>query len=396
MNALGAAESGESADLRPTVMVVDDTPDNLALLDHMLRAQGYRVRAFPRPALALAAALRTPPDIFLLDINMPEMTGFELCKHLKAERTLAEVPVIFISALSETSDKVRAFSAGGVDYVTKPFQFDEVEARVRAHLRIRSQQVELQAAHDRLRGLEEVRDSLVHMIVHDMRSLLTPVLSNLDWLASEPLADDARDALGDSLNASRELQDMVKSLLDVSRMEASQMTLAPALTELNALVASAVHDLAALRGARSVTLATPPGDCHLTCDTGLVRRVVINLVGNALKYVPERTGEVHIEVVKTQTGVRVTVRDNGPGIPPEFHGRIFDKFFQVNARQRGVKHSSGLGLTFCKLAVEAHGGRIGLESEGGRGSSFWFELPSAPVVRAAAQPSSESRSSSAP
>lgn len=126
-----------------TVMAVDDTPDNLKILQDMLQTNGYRVLAFPNGRMALNAAAKNPPDLILLDIMMPSMDGFEVCRHLKADDTLKEIPVLFISALTETTDKVKAFSAGGVDYVTKPFQEEEVHARVETHLRLRKMQLEL-------------------------------------------------------------------------------------------------------------------------------------------------------------------------------------------------------------------------------------------------------------
>jgi len=140
------------------VMVVDDTPANLNLLQKMLLDKGYRVLAFPDGKMALAAAAKHPPDIILLDINMPEMNGFEVCERLKADAVLKEIPVIFISALIETEDKIKAFALGGVDYVTKPFQFEEVNSRVETHLRLRRQQLELEEERRRLQqALDEIR-----------------------------------------------------------------------------------------------------------------------------------------------------------------------------------------------------------------------------------------------
>jgi CheY-like chemotaxis protein len=150
-----------------SILVVDDMPENLDLLSHLLTARGYAVRRALDGELALESARRAPPDLILLDINMPGLSGYEVAAQVKKERRLAEVPIIFLSALDETIDKVRAFAAGGVDYVTKPFQFEEVEARMSAHLKIRRLQLQLEQrngefrqAIKELRRLEELRDHL--------------------------------------------------------------------------------------------------------------------------------------------------------------------------------------------------------------------------------------------
>ena len=122
------------------IMVVDDNPANLKLLEEMLRQHGYEVRSFPRGRLALAAAEKSPPDLILLDINMPEMNGYEVCERLKSSASLSGVPVIFLSALNSVEDKVKGFQAGGLDYIPKPFQFEEVQSRVETHLKLRHAQ----------------------------------------------------------------------------------------------------------------------------------------------------------------------------------------------------------------------------------------------------------------
>jgi len=152
--------ASEQAESKGKIMIVDDTVVNLELLQNLLQRRGYSIMAFPQGKLALKAALKSPPDMLLLDINMPEMDGFEVCSHFKSEPSLAKIPVLFISALEASRDKVRAFAAGGVDYVTKPFQIEELNARVDTHLKIVRMQRELERYNHELEALvqEKVRD----------------------------------------------------------------------------------------------------------------------------------------------------------------------------------------------------------------------------------------------
>ncbi len=368
---------------RATVMIVDDTPDNLRLLERMLQKDGYRVQVFPRAVMALKAAAKAAPDIILLDVNMPEMNGFEMCAQLKADPQLKDVPVIFISALSDTSDKVKAFSAGGVDYVTKPFQFEEVHARLTTQLQLRNQRRELQRAHDKLRELEELRDGLVNMVVHDMRLPLTILVSGLAFAQEFTLPADAAEAIADAVAGAETLTEMVKSVLDVSKMEAAQMTLAPTAVDLVALIEAEVAKFGPIIGERVATVVAQQPVGLVLCDASLVRRVVQNLVVNAVNFTDSRKGTIDVDLTTTGDSVRVTIKDNGPGIEAEHREKIFGKFYQVLRRYQRRENSSGLGLTFCKLAIETHGGRIGVDSEVGNGSAFWFELKaSGPPVAA--------------
>jgi len=216
------------------------------------------------------------------------------------------------------------------------------------------------------------------MIIHDLRNPLTAIAmfaSLLSEAERERLSEKGREHVGLIIKSTDVLIEMINSMLDVSKMESGQMELNLAACDLGALAREVVSRLEALRGGRQIALVLPEQPVLVRGDAQLLSRLVQNLVGNALKFVPVATGKIDIGLNAREGRVRLTVRDNGPGIPPEYHEKVFDKFWQATARLQGHFYSSGLGLTFCKMVVEAHGGRIGVESEVGAGSTFWFELP---------------------
>ena len=370
-------EDSSYPDSGASILVVDDTPANLQVLVGMLKERGHRVRPVLEGRLALRAAKAEVPDLVLLDINMPDMNGFEVCEQLKADPKLADTPVIFISGNNETADKVRAFSVGGVDYVTKPFQMAEVEARVATHLELRRKRRELQESYEALRRLESLRDSLVHMVVHDLRSPLAAISACLEvikWDAEEQHRRELASDVETALHATRTIIRLVNSVLDVSKMEGTEMRLQFAPSDIAAVARESVDELESLVGTRLLVRDWPDEPVMALVDRDVVARVMQNLLGNALKFTPS-AGSITVAVEANDDMVRVAVSDTGPGIPREYRERVFEKFGQVEAASHGQKFSTGLGLTFCRLAVEAHGGRIGVDSEVGHGSTFWFVLP---------------------
>jgi signal transduction histidine kinase len=360
-----------------SILMVDDNPVNLQVLTSMLKQSGWRPRPVTSGRLGLQAAWKEPPDLVLLDVNMPEMNGYEVCEQLKADTNLADIPVIFVSALGETMDKVKGFAVGGVDYITKPFQLDEVRARVTAHLELRRQRRELQASYDKLRESERMRDSLVHMIVHDLRSPLTAISAYLELFgqaAKEKLGAETQEDVANAFHATRSMIRMINGILDVSKMEAQMMKLDLRECDLVQVVGQSLDDLESLVGARRLAFERPAAPAGVLADHEIVSRIVQNLLANALRFTPA-DGEVRVGVVVEAEHMRVFVADTGPGIPPDFRESIFDKFVQVDGSALPRNRSTGLGLAFCKMAVEAHGGRIGVDSELGKGSNFWFTLP---------------------
>src|SRR5882762_8326833 len=251
----------------------------------------------------------------------------------------------------------------------------DITRREQAEAALRESERQLAAQYRRLEELEGLRDNLVHMLVHDLRSPLTAIRANLDLIqldAADTLSPEMAESIDHARTAAIRMTDMVGDVLDVSRMEAGQLPLELAEVDLRALAAEAMASVGA--GPARVRLEHLSGGARVVCDASLIRRVIANLVANAMKFTPEH-GQILVRVTADAAGQRVSVADTGPGIPPEYHEKIFEKFGQAEASRAGPQRSSGLGLTFCKLAVDAHGGRVGVESAIGKGSTFWFTLP---------------------
>ncbi len=369
----------------PVILCVDDIEANLELLESILLPRGYTVVSAAGGKDALGKLRNQAIDLVLLDVMMPGMDGFEVCRQIKNDEKLRSIPVIMITALAAKEDRIRGIEAGAEEFLSKPFDQTEALARIKMLLKVKELDDErtraaqaLQVSNDRLRELEALRDSLVHMVIHDLRNPLTVIINFAHFLETaerEQLSEKGRKYVGYIIKSTDFLIEMTSSMLDVSKMESGQMQLKLEACDLGAIAREVVSRLEALKGKTQITLAPPGQPVHVIGDAQLLSRLFQNLVGNALKFVPADTGSIDIAVESKGGRIRCAVRDNGPGIPPEHQEKVFDKFWQAQAREQGFKYSSGLGLTFCKMVVGAHGGRIGVESAVGAGSTFWFELP---------------------
>jgi two-component system, sensor histidine kinase and response regulator len=364
------------------ILVVDDQDANRLLMRDLLESQGHEVLEATEGTEALLRVGEAMPDVVLLDIGMPGMDGFEVCRRLKADPVTASIPVLLVTAMTQRDQRLLGIGAGANDYITKPVDRSDLSLRVGNAIRMRHLYLEVEAQYRQLEKLELLRDSLVHMIVHDLRSPLAGIRAYLDLVKMDG-AGKLDLEVTQSIDAARkvavEMTDMVSDLLDVSRLEVGKMPLELAPADMGGLVVEAVAAAGASPRVR-IRVEAPADKLRAVCDAGVIRRVLTNLVGNAVKFTPS-SGQIAVSVRGNGSEVKVEVIDTGPGIPPEYHQKVFEKYGQVEAARHGAKHSTGLGLTFCKLAVEAHGGQVGLESAVGAGSTFWIVLPvRGPVV----------------
>jgi signal transduction histidine kinase len=384
------AEAGKA---RPElILVADDIPANVELLLDQLNSLGYETITASDGPSAVAAAFEGHPDLCILDVAMPagdlgvddRSTGFEVCRRIKRDPRTARIPVIFVTALNDTSDRVRGIEAGGDDFLTKPHNRLVLGARVRSLLKLKAATDALEDSLRKLRELEKVRDDLMKMIVHDLKTPLTSVLATLEMLSDGDFGQvtiPQKAAIGDAETKSEDLLALIDDILEVARIEEANISLSLTPIAPGALLAELVHEWGHRFQQEQSTAAVSVSDDApvFTADRNLMKRVFSNLIQNALTH---SSHHVHLELGARRAGqgVLFTVSDNGPGIPSEYHEIIFRKFGQVEMPRTPRTRSSGLGLTFCKLVVERHGGRIWVKSTEGKGSSFYIELPSDPLA----------------
>ncbi|MEG4997879.1 hybrid sensor histidine kinase/response regulator [Microcoleus sp. B4-D4] len=372
------------------ILIVDDIPANIQLLSQLLIENGYKVRKLISGERALKAVELQAPDLILLDIKMPGMDGYEVCRQLKASEATCDIPIIFISALDDVFDKVKGFEAGGADYIIKPFEPVEVLARVSAQLKMQRLQQQLRCANVQLAAQnvqlsQEIQERqqaeanlkmLLHAVSHDLRTPLSGMSlllrSRLNDAASN-IAIDRRTVEVMVQSCSRQLQ-LIESLTATQQFDIKSDSLAIKPLSLPALVQNIlIERLPILNQHRVKVKQLFPADLPLVnADAQQLWRVFGNLIDNAVKY--NQSGFIlTVEAKKEGDMVRCTVADNGAGISPQQCARLFEPY----TRGVGVslRQGLGLGLYICRQIVEAHGGEIGVDSELGKGAIFWLTLP---------------------
>lgn len=349
------------------ILIVDDTPANLSVLSMMLSKAGYKVRPAISGEIALRAVEADLPDLILLDIRMPEMDGFEVCRRLKADPRTHDIPVIFISALSEIDDKLAAFNVGGVDYITKPFQTAEVRVRVNTHLTLARQRKEIAQ-------LNQLKDQLIDTVTHNLKTPISMVLFYSDMLKVgkyKSIQETAEHIYG----AGRRMEALINGFLDLNRIE-SGLVFNKKAVDLNQLLQNAVDEFLyhAERKMIRLNFIKPAESVEIETDADYLKEAVDNLVSNALKYTPQ-DGLVRVELVSFADHIEIRVEDTGIGIPPEYLKDVFKRFFRVPEQRHAEISGTGLGLAITAAIVEQLGGEIHLHSVPTEGSRFTILLP---------------------
>lgn len=379
-----------------TILVVDDEPNNLRVLSTILNKRGYKVQKAICGNLALKAAIAAPPDLILLDIIMPKINGYEVCKQLKSIDKTHEIPVIFLSALDQTNDKVKAFEIGGVDYITKPFQVEEVLARIENQLTIRKLQNKLQTKNAQLqreiearKQAEQKKDELISIVSHELRTPLACIKTALELLSTGhygTLEAKGHQFIDIALTNSDRLLRLLNDLLDLERIEAGIDMASRENSNIADLMEQAADSLQAMAEQAGVTLSILSIPVKRYVNPDHIIQVLTNLLSNAIKFSsPGSTVWLTAQLQDSggeETGsnpqfqnLLIKVKDRGRGIPSEKLESIFGRFEQVYPSDAHQKGGSGLGLTICRSIVEQYGGQIWVESSLGGGSTFYFTLP---------------------
>lgn len=372
-----------------TILIVDDMPANLGVLTTHLEREGYVAVVAQGGEEGIERAAFVRPDLILLDVMMPGMDGFEACRRLKSDPVTRDIPVIFMTALSDTGDKLAGFAAGAVDYVTKPLNGAEVLARMETHLTLYTLRRQLAAQNEQLHQEIAAREAvqaallrsnteleqLAYVASHDMQEPLRMVASYLQLVAQRyrgRLDADADEFIGFAVDGAKRMQALINDLLAYSRVGTKARPFEP--TDCEKVVDTALANLR-IAIAESGAVVTRGALPMVNGDPIQLVQLFQNLVGNALKFRREDPVRIRIDAQPLDGLCRFSVSDNGIGISAEYFERIFVLFQRLHGR--GDYPGTGIGLAICKKIVERHGGRIEVESQPGVGSTFRFTLPRA-------------------
>jgi signal transduction histidine kinase len=377
---------------KPLILVVDDVQDNLELLGSLLSMHGYQVSVAQSGSQALKMLKKRLPDVMLLDIQMPEMTGFDVCEQVKSQTETRDIPVIFITAQTEVSFIVQGFKAGAVDYVTKPFNPVELLARVQTHVELKmardavlEKNRQLEILNNNLQQLNQEKNEFVGFVAHDLKNPLTAIRNMVSLLLEEHAHRHATDAdiqqtLLHVLNSADRMFALIKDLLNLNAIENNTTFQHREPVNIGKLMEQILQQYAHRAAAKHIQFdaaaITSDEDSVVVAHRGATVQILDNLLSNALKYSPPHT-TITVRVERSDNALVCTITDQGPGFSENDKSKMFTKFARLSARPTAGEHSTGLGLYIVKRLADIVGAKIRCESErdrGGVGARFIVEF----------------------
>lgn len=359
------------------ILIIDDTPANLQVLASMLEEQAHYVRPVNNGAMGLQAALLFPPDLILLDIQMPGIDGFEVCRQLKANERTRHIPVIFISALHEISDKVKAFRVGGVDYITKPFQLEEVQARVNIQIELQRLRKQDQQLIDEQGRLIAELDAFAHTVAHDLKNPLS-VISGFAELMALPEIILSKEQEMEVLNNIISSVDKTSRIIDALLMLANVRKtddLKMEAVDMGLIISEAYGRLVLLFNQHNPEIISPESWPAGMGYAPWIEEIWANYISNALKY-GGQPPRIEVGADEPVNGmIRYWIKDNGKGMTDAESRKLFVPFTRLASAKKVDGH--GLGLSIVQRIAQKMGGAVGVESTVGRGSLFYFTLAAA-------------------
>jgi two-component system sensor histidine kinase/response regulator len=372
-------------DRQPTVLIVDDIAENIQVLGNILDEKDIEFSYANSGREALEAVFYSKPDLILLDVNMPGMSGFEVCKKLKEGAETKDIPVIFLTAKTEPEDIIEGFSAGGVDYICKPFNSKELISRVETHLELSksrqimaSQNQELDKLNAELKEIVATKDKFFSIIAHDLKEPFNTIIGFSNLLLktidqNEPA--QIKEMVRHIFNSSIHGFELLNNLLEWSRSQTGRIEFKPDYLTIKEVILSVTGLLKDTADKKKIELSIiDENDLTVWADSKMVATVLRNLVTNALKFT-RPGGKIIISCMDNQDNARLSVEDNGTGMGKEQLEKLFRIDTHYSTPGTENERGTGLGLLLCKEFIKRHGGEILVESEPGKGSRFSFSLP---------------------
>lgn len=361
----------------PTILVVDDNPNNIKIVALIMSALKYKIVIATNGEQAIEMVKQTRPDLILMDVMMPKIDGFETCRIIKSKKENENIPVIFITALNDTDSLVKGFKAGGVDYISKPFNKDELISRMRTHIELKKTRDQLEKTSAHLAELNSLKDKMFSVIGHDLRSPLSSVKMTLEFLSAINISDN--EEVSESLKLMSKTTDEVFSLLENllgwARSQSGNLQIKKEPIRVHDLVNSIYLLNKGSIELKKIDFSTEISENHfVSADLMTIKIVLRNLVSNAIKFTPEK-GSIRIKSEQLTEGIRLSVSDSGVGISGEDLPKLFNPNSHHTTYGTNREPGSGLGLILCKDFVEKNGGTISIESELGKGTVFYIHIP---------------------